>query len=109
MAVGQPDLLHRDAVLFDRMLDLVEVAAGINHGATLAPLRPQNRAVLLKRRDRNDHSSSLGHGRFRSKRPSAGNGARGGIRAAAPDSKSAALRGEGPMDHITASRARMGR
>ena len=52
--VGQQDLAHLDPGLLDADLDLVEVAAGIGHGALLRCLVPQQRAVLLERRDRDD-------------------------------------------------------
>src|SRR5216683_6955225 len=61
VAVGQPDLFHGHAGLADRALDLGEVAARIDDRAPLARLRPQQRAVLLKRRDRDDDGPSLGH------------------------------------------------
>jgi hypothetical protein len=61
VAMRQQDLLHRHAGLLDAGLDSIEVAAGIDHNAVLARLVPQQRAVLLERRDGNDGGFE-GHG-----------------------------------------------
>jgi hypothetical protein len=61
VTMGQPDLLHRDAGLFDRREDLRDVPAGIDNDATPGGFVPEQRAVLLKRRHRDN-----GGARFRS-------------------------------------------
>jgi hypothetical protein len=63
-AVGQEDALDRDAGLSERVADAVKVAARIDHHAALYLVVPQQRAVLLERRDRNDRGTGFGHGRF---------------------------------------------
>ena len=54
VAVGEQDLLDRHADLGDRRLDAVEVAARVDHRALLGLLVPEQRAVLLERRDGHD-------------------------------------------------------
>ena len=54
VAMREQDLLGRHARLLDAGLDALEIAAGIDHGAPLGRLVPQQRAVLLERRDGND-------------------------------------------------------
>jgi hypothetical protein len=54
VAVGQQDLLDLDAGLGDRLADAVDVAAGVDHGAALGGVVPQDRAVLLERGHRDD-------------------------------------------------------
>jgi hypothetical protein len=54
MAVGQQDLLDRDAGLLNRAEDARKIAAGIDHGAALRRVVEDERTVLLKERDRND-------------------------------------------------------
>jgi hypothetical protein len=49
VAVGQQDPLDLDAGLGDRLADAVDVAAGVEHGAALGGVVPQDRAVLLER------------------------------------------------------------
>ena len=49
VAVREEDLFGRDAGLGDAGLDPIEVAAGVDDGALLALLVPQQRAVLLER------------------------------------------------------------
>src|SRR5262245_47663664 len=62
VAMGQQDLLDLQAELADSGLDAIEVAAGIHHGALLAVLVPEQRTVLLERRD-GDDGSFQGHRR----------------------------------------------
>ena len=59
MAVGQPDLLDRDAGLLDRRQDLRHVAAGVDHDGLLGRLVPDDGAVLLEQRHRNDDRAGL--------------------------------------------------
>ncbi len=61
MAVRQQDLLRRHAQLGQRFLDPAHVAAGINHRAEAGFLVPQDGAVLLERRDRDDGDLQFGH------------------------------------------------
>ncbi len=53
MAVREEDLLQRHAVLLDRGMDAVKVAAGIGHRGAAGGLVDQQRAVLLERRHGN--------------------------------------------------------
>jgi hypothetical protein len=57
VAVREQDLLDRDARLRDPLLDAVEVAAGIDDSAPLRRLAPNDGAVLLERRHRDDHGA----------------------------------------------------
>ncbi len=54
MAMGEEDLLHGHALFRDGRLNPVEVAAGIHDGADLGGVVPNQRAVLLEGRDRDD-------------------------------------------------------
>jgi hypothetical protein len=63
MAVGEQDLLHCHARLGDRVGDAIEVAARIDDGGPLRRLAPQEGAVLLERRDRDDDGAQVVHGR----------------------------------------------
>ena len=60
VAVGQQHLGHRDALLGDRLLQPVEVAAGIDGGAFHGFVAPDDGAVLLERGDGGDQD--LEHG-----------------------------------------------
>jgi hypothetical protein len=62
MAVGEPDLLDRDAGLLDRLKDLGNVPAGVDHHRLLGRLVPDDGAVLLEQRHRHDHRAGLGLG-----------------------------------------------
>jgi hypothetical protein len=67
MAMGEQDLRELDAVLVLRLLQALEeagnVAAGIDEGGLLGGRAPDQRGVLLERRDRNDHGvEGRGHG-----------------------------------------------
>ena len=62
MAMGQPDLLDRDAGLLDRRQDLGNVPAGVDHHGLLGRLVPDDGAVLLEQRHRNDNRAGLGLG-----------------------------------------------
>ena len=55
MAVGQQDLGDLDALLVDRLLEHVEVAARIDGGALHGFVAPHDGAVLLERGDGGDH------------------------------------------------------
>ena len=59
MAVRQPDLLDRDAGLLDRLQDLGNVPARVDHHGLLGRLVPDDGAVLLEQRDRHDHRAGL--------------------------------------------------
>jgi hypothetical protein len=61
MAVRQPDALHRHASLLDGADDAVHVAARVDHHGLLAGIVPQQGAVLLERRDRNDRPAQCPH------------------------------------------------
>jgi hypothetical protein len=54
MAVGDEDSLDLDPLALCSLEDAVELAAGVGDGALHGLLAPQERAVLLERRDRND-------------------------------------------------------
>ena len=54
MAVGQQDLLDRDAGLRRRRLEPRQIAAGIDEGAAHRRRAPQQGAILLQRRHRDD-------------------------------------------------------
>src|SRR5882757_1196340 len=54
MAMRQPDLFDGDAGLLDRGLDLVDVAAGVDHYGLFGRLVPDDGAILLEQRHRND-------------------------------------------------------
>src|SRR4051812_19300251 len=54
MAVGQQDLLDRDAGLSGGGVEARQVAAGVDERAAHGRCAPQQRAVLLERRDRDD-------------------------------------------------------
>ena len=62
MAVGEPDLLDRDAGLLDRLQNLGNVPAGVDHHGLLGRLVPDDGAVLLEQRHRHDHRAGLGLG-----------------------------------------------
>ena len=62
VAVGQPDFVDRDASLSDGTLDVRQIAAGINDYGMLRGLAPQQGAVLLEGRNRNDDGLGFGHG-----------------------------------------------
>ncbi|MEY4218246.1 MAG: hypothetical protein RL686_753, partial [Pseudomonadota bacterium] len=51
--VGQPNLLEFQAPLLDLRQDQVEITTRIDHGCLLGLIVPNQRAVLLKRRDWN--------------------------------------------------------
>ena len=55
MAVGQQHLGHLDALLADRLLQHVEVAARIDGGAFHGFVAPYDGAILLERGDGSDH------------------------------------------------------
>jgi hypothetical protein len=57
MAVGQQDLLDCDAGLLGGGLKARQVAAGIDERAAHRRGAPQQGAVLLQRRDRNDRGA----------------------------------------------------
>ncbi len=59
MAMGQPDFFHGDAGLLDRGQNLGNVAAGIDHDRLFGRLVPDNGAILLERRHRNDNRAGL--------------------------------------------------
>ena len=54
VAVREQNFLDREADLLDGGVDAIEIAAGIDHRTPHSFLVPQQRAVLLERRDRND-------------------------------------------------------
>ena len=60
MAMGQQDLRHLDALLGDRLLQHVEVAARVDGGAFHGFVAPDDGAVLLERGDGGDQD--LEHG-----------------------------------------------
>ena len=67
MAMGEQDALHRHPGLADRRLDAVGIAAGVDHHALLRLVVPDEGAVLLEGRDRDDgggdaHAVDLGAG-----------------------------------------------
>src|SRR5438270_6887043 len=66
MAVGEQDLLDRDARLARARLQPWQVAAWIYERAAHRFRAPQQRAILLQRRDRNDRRPQrrLGRGHF---------------------------------------------
>src|SRR5690606_7198816 len=51
MAMGEKNLLQRDACFLDRLHDPVEIAARIGDGAAHGFVIPEKGAVLLERRD----------------------------------------------------------
>ncbi len=54
MAVGQKNLLGRDAGLLDRRKDAREIAARVDDRGAIAGVAPEDRAVLLERRHGDD-------------------------------------------------------
>ena len=62
MAMGQPDLFDRHVGLLDRGLNLVDVAAGVDHHGFFGGFAPDQRAVLLEQRDGNDEGAGFGFG-----------------------------------------------
>ena len=60
MAVGEPDLLDRDAGLLDRLQNFGNVPAGVDHHGLLGRLVPDDGAVLLEQRHRHDHRAGFG-------------------------------------------------
>ena len=54
VAVGQEDLLDPDALLLDRLEDALDLAARVDHRPAPARLLPEQRAVLLEGRHRDD-------------------------------------------------------
>ena len=54
MAMGDENLLQRHPGLFQRLTQLGQVPPGIDKGTAHRPGAPQERAILLERRDRND-------------------------------------------------------
>jgi len=60
VAMGQQDLGHLNALFVDRLLQQVEVAAGIDRRSFHGLIAPDDGAVLLERRDGRDHH--LDHG-----------------------------------------------
>src|ERR1700730_3030237 len=62
MAMRQPDLFDGDAGLLDRGLDLGDVAAGVDHHGLFGRLVPDNGAVLLEQRYRNDDRTGFRFG-----------------------------------------------
>src|ERR1700730_4337185 len=62
MAVGQPDLLHSDVRLLDRGLNFRNVAAGVDHHGFPGGLAPDQGAVLLEQRHRDDDGAGFGLG-----------------------------------------------
>jgi hypothetical protein len=61
MAVREPDFLDRDLALIDGAPDLYEIAARIDDDGALRLRAPQQRAVLLERRDRDDDGAEVLH------------------------------------------------
>jgi hypothetical protein len=54
VSVREQDLLDVDALLPNRRLDPIEVAAGVDHGPDFGGVVPDQGAVLLEGRDRDD-------------------------------------------------------
>ena len=88
MAVRQQDLLDRDAGLRDRRLDARQVAAGIDHRRLHRRGAPDERAILLERRDGDDRGAErrvgLGHAAEIGSAPAIGAIAACGLPAARP-------------------------
>src|SRR5215217_5380060 len=61
MAVGEQDFLDRKSGRLHRLHDPVDIAAGIDHSAAIAGLRPDQGTVLLEGRDGNDGCAKLRH------------------------------------------------
>ena len=61
MAVGNPDLLQRDAVFADDLQDHLDVTAGVDDDALLAVHIEENRAVLLEGGDGDDPGLQHAH------------------------------------------------
>jgi hypothetical protein len=59
MAVGQPDLFHGDVGLLDRGLNFRNVAAGVDHDGLFGGFAPDQGAVLLEQRHRDDDSAGF--------------------------------------------------
>ena len=65
MAVGEQDLLDRHTFCAGRRLQPVEIAAGIGEGAPHRPGAPDQAAILLERRHRDDHGAKRRFGHCR--------------------------------------------
>ena len=63
MTVRDPDLLHREMVVLDRLKDPRRFPAGVDHGGLICGDAPHDRAVLLKRRNGCDDRADRGRGR----------------------------------------------
>jgi len=59
MTVGQPDFFHRHIGLRDRGLNFRNVPAGVDHHGLFGGLAPDQCAVLLKQRHRDDDGASF--------------------------------------------------
>ena len=59
VAVGQPDFLDADIGLLDCRLNLRNIAAGVDHHGLLGSFAPDQGAVLLKQRHRDDDSTGF--------------------------------------------------
>ena len=62
VAVGEPHLLQRQAEMLERADECVDVAAGINQHGVLGLCVPDQGAVLLQRRHRDDADLQVGFG-----------------------------------------------
>src|SRR3546814_8894693 len=60
MAVGEQDLLDRDAMMRGRRLQFRQIAAGIDEGALHRLGAPQQGAILLERGDGDDRGAERG-------------------------------------------------
>jgi len=63
MAMGEKNLFDRHLRLFDSLEDALDISAGIDYGADMGIDVPNQRAILLKRGDGNDHDFGTCHGR----------------------------------------------
>ncbi len=64
VAVSDPDLLQRQPARGDQGDDLIDLAAGIDHGGLPGPVAPDQGAVLLERRDGRDQGADGRGGGF---------------------------------------------
>ena len=62
MAMGKPDLVDRDLGLIDGAPHFGKIAARIDDHGAQRLRAPQQRAILLERRDRNDDGAEVLHG-----------------------------------------------
>ena len=62
MAMGEENLLDRNLRLFDGLHDRIDISAGIDHGADMGIVIPDQRTILLERGDGNDHDFGTCHG-----------------------------------------------